>query len=172
MTSAKYRNGSREESIYYSMADTYLGKLVVAYTEKGLCAVTVVDSSQAGEEYLRNEFPKAILSESEDHQNYIESIMAYLRGSKVDIPMDLAGTEFQLRVWSALRTIPFGSTVTYGEVASMIGDSLAVRAVANACARNPVPLIIPCHRVIRKNGELGGYGLGIDRKKKLLEQEG
>ncbi len=172
MTPSKYRKGSRGESISYSMADTYLGKIVVAYTDKGLCAVTVVDSTEAAKEYLRKEFPRALLSESEDTHQYIEGILSYLQGSSVNIPMVPAGTEFQLRVWSALRAIPFGSTVTYSEVAEMIGQPLAVRAVANACARNPLPLIIPCHRVIRKNGELGGYGLGIDRKKKLLEQEG
>lgn len=172
MTPSRYRKGGVGESISYSMADTYLGKIVVAYTDKGLCAVTIVDSSEAAEEYLRKEFPGALLSESEDSHKYIEGILAYLQGSSVNIPMIPAGTEFQLRVWSALRTIPFGSTVTYSEVAEMIGQPLAVRAVANACARNPLPLIIPCHRVVRKNGELGGYGLGIDRKKKLLEQEG
>ncbi len=172
MTPSRYRKGSRGESISYSMADTYLGKIVAAYTDKGLCAVTVVDSAEAAEEYLRKEFPRALLSESEDTHQYIEGILAYLQGFSVNIPMVPAGTEFQLRVWSALRTIPFGSTVTYSEVAEMIGRPLAVRAVANACARNPLPLIIPCHRVVRKNGELGGYGLGIDRKKKLLEQEG
>ncbi|MHB1709292.1 MAG: bifunctional transcriptional activator/DNA repair enzyme AdaA [Thermoplasmataceae archaeon] len=172
MTPSRYRKGSKGESISYSVADTYLGKIVVAYTDKGLCAVTVVDSTEAAEEYLRKEFPRALLSESEDTHKYIEGILAYLQGSSVNIPMVLAGTEFQLRVWSALRTIPFGSTVTYSDIAEMIGHPLAVRAVANACARNPLPLIIPCHRVVRKNGELGGYGLGIDRKKKLLEQEG
>jgi AraC family transcriptional regulator of adaptative response/methylated-DNA-[protein]-cysteine methyltransferase len=172
MTPSKYRKGSRGESISYSTADTYLGKIVVAYTKKGLCAVTIVDSTDAAEEYLRKEFPKAVLSQSEDTHKYIEGILAYLQGSSVNIPMVPAGTDFQLRVWSALRTIPFGSTVTYSEVAEMIGQPLAVRAVANACARNPLPLIIPCHRVVRKNGELGGYGLGMDRKRRLLEQEG
>jgi len=172
MTMSGHDTGRYGETISYSIAGTYLGKVVVAYTDNGLCGVTATDSEDNAMEYLRKEFPGAKLSESEAGRKYIEMILAYLQGSRVDIPLDLAGTEFQLQVWNALRTIPFGSTVTYSQLASMIGKPNAVRAVANACASNPLPLIIPCHRVVRKNGELGGYGMGTGRKKILLEREG
>jgi AraC family transcriptional regulator of adaptative response/methylated-DNA-[protein]-cysteine methyltransferase len=94
-----------------------------------------------------------------------------LRGQEVKLPLDVRGTDFQLKVWTALQQIPIGSTRSYSEVAAIIGEPTAVRAVANACGSNPVPLIIPCHRVIRKDGSLGGYGLGLPRKRALLAKE-
>lgn len=171
MTPSRYRHGSAGEKIWYSTANTEFGIMVVAYTDHGICGVTLVDSEKMIMHYLENEFPKAIITNTADTNCYIQGIMQYLNGHKVGIPLDFHGTDFQMRVWNTLRKIPYGSTVTYSELADMIGEPKAVRAVANACARNPVPLIVPCHRVVRKGGDLGGYGLGIDRKKKILDHE-
>jgi AraC family transcriptional regulator of adaptative response/methylated-DNA-[protein]-cysteine methyltransferase len=102
----------------------------------------------------------------------LRGVNAHLRGQELKLPVDIRGTDFQLRVWMAIHLIPHGSTRTYSELAEMIGEPRAVRAVANACGSNPVPLVIPCHRVVRKGGNLGGYGLGVPRKRALLEEEG
>ncbi|MEM0155073.1 MAG: methylated-DNA--[protein]-cysteine S-methyltransferase [Thermoplasmataceae archaeon] len=171
MTPSKYRNGSKGESILYVTGHTDFGEMIVAYTDHGICGVTLVDSEEMIMGYLRKEFPKAIITRSDDTNNYISGILDYLKGKVVDVPLDFHGTDFQLKVWGAIRRIPHGTTVTYSDVADMIGKPKAVRAVANACASNPVPLIVPCHRVIRKGGNLGGYGLGLERKRQLLELE-
>ena len=120
---------------------------------------------------LKEEFPKARVVKSEKTARYLFAIREHLRGQEVKLPLDLRGTDFQKRVWTAIKLIPLGTTASYAEVAEMIGEPKAVRAVANACGSNPAPLIIPCHRVIRSDGSLGGYGLGLPRKKLLLEDE-
>lgn len=171
MTPSRYRHGSAGERILYAASDTDFGWMVVAYTDHGICGVSLVDTEEMVGDYLETEFPKAILEKTEDTNNYIGGIIDYLNGHKVKMPLDFHGTEFQMKVWSTLRKIPHGTTVTYSELAGMVGEPRAVRAVANACARNPVPLIVPCHRVVRKGGNLGGYGLGIERKRKILELE-
>lgn len=171
MTPSKYRHGSRGEQISYVTGHTDFGEMVVAYTDHGICGVSLADSDEMIMRYLKKEFPKASLVLSVDTNDYINGILEYLKGRAVEVPLDFQGTDFQMRVWSALRKIPHGTTVTYSEVADMVGRPKAVRAVANACASNPVPLIVPCHRVIRKGGNLGGYGLGLERKRKLLELE-
>ena len=171
MTPSRYRHGSSGEKISYSTASTEFGIMVVAYTEHGICGVTLVDSEENVMQYLEDEFPKAIITSTPDTNGYIDGVMEYINGHKVTIPLDVHGTDFQMSVWSALRKIPYGTTVTYSELASMVGKPRSARAVANACGSNPVALIVPCHRVIRKGGNLGGYGLGLDRKKKILEHE-
>ena len=120
---------------------------------------------------LLGEFPKARIVRGKRANRLLDALNVRLNGQEVMLPVDVRGTDFQLRVWIALRSIPLGETRSYSDVARMIGEPRAVRAVANACASNPVPLIIPCHRVIRKDGDLGGYGLGIGRKKTLLSKE-
>jgi AraC family transcriptional regulator of adaptative response/methylated-DNA-[protein]-cysteine methyltransferase len=120
---------------------------------------------------LRKEFPKARLEKGQRARRFLHALDDHLSGQEVRLPVDVRGTDFQLKVWTALRDIPMGETRSYSDVARMVGEPRAVRAVANACASNPVPLIIPCHRVIRKDGSLGGYGLGIGRKKALLSTE-
>ena len=171
MKPATYRRGGKGETLLFSMKETIFGILAVAYTERGICSVTLSDTRDDAFEYFRKEFPKAKLAASSDGKSHLEGILAYLDGTQVELPLDLRGTEFQKKVWSAIRRIPYGATATYSELASSIGKPKAYRAVANACASNPVPLIVPCHRVIRKSGDLGGYALGIERKKELLEFE-
>jgi AraC family transcriptional regulator of adaptative response/methylated-DNA-[protein]-cysteine methyltransferase len=120
---------------------------------------------------LHKEYPKAILAESRDAQEHFEAVLGYFAGRQKEVALDMRGTDFQRKVWAALQTIPEGTVCSYSDVAALIGQPKAVRAVANACGRNPVPLIVPCHRVVRKDGGLGGYGLGLWRKKALLAEE-
>ena len=119
---------------------------------------------------LHREYPKAILAESKEAQESFEAVLGYFAGRDEDA-IDLRGTDFQRKVWTALQTIPEGTVCSYSDVAALIGQPKAVRAVANACGKNPVPVIVPCHRVVRKDGGLGGYGLGLWRKRALLAEE-
>ena len=174
MTPAAYRRGGAGERIEYGVARTSLGWVLVASTSKGICAVSLADSAAVLEETLREEFPKAdIVREQPGNSRWLDAIVDYLEGERSDLalPTDLAGTDFQLRVWKALQRIPRGTTRTYGEVAEEIGAPTAARAVARACATNRVALVVPCHRVIGKNGALSGYRWGVDRKRRILERE-
>ena len=151
-----------------------LGWLLVAATERGLCAVRLGDAPQSLVADLQDEFPSATLQpEHAGLQAALAQLAEYLEGREphFDLPLDVQATAFQQQVWAALQRIPYGATRSYQEVARAIGRPSAVRAVAGACARNPVALVIPCHRVVRSDGELGGYRWGIDRKQALLEQE-
>ena len=171
MTPATYRQGGTGTMITYALGDSTLGRLLVATTDHGICSVKVGRGDDELVRALRREFPKAEMASGKRAEHFLEALNDHLRGQRVRLPVDVSGTEFQIRVWSALGSIPLGETRTYSDVAAMIGEPRAVRAVANACASNPVPLIIPCHRVVRKDGGLGGYGLGIGRKKTLLSTE-
>lgn len=171
MTPATYRNGGPDTLIGYATGDSTIGRILVAATTHGVCSVKAGGSDEELERALRREFPKARIAKSSRARRFLGALERHLEGQEVKFPVDVKGTDFQLRVWSALRTIPLGQTKSYSDVAEMVGEPRAVRAVANACASNPVPLIIPCHRVIRKDGSLGGYGLGIGRKKLLLSAE-
>ena len=171
MTPATYRNGGVGTMITYATGDSSLGRMLVASTEHGICSVKVGRNDEELIRALHSEFPKAQMATGKKAGRFLDALKDHLNGQEVRLPVDVKGTEFQLKVWSALRYIPLGETRTYSDVAEMIGEPKAVRAVANACASNPVPLIIPCHRVIRKDGSLGGYGLGIGRKKALLSAE-
>lgn len=171
MTPATYRKGGDGTVIAFATGDSALGRLLVASTEHGVCSVKAGGNDSELERALRSEFPKALISRSEKAQHYLNALNDHLNGQEVKLPIDVRGTDFQMKVWTALKSIPLGETRSYYEVAEMVGKPRAVRAVANACASNPVPLIIPCHRVIRKDGSLGGYGLGIGRKRVLLSSE-
>ena len=171
MTPATYRSGAAGTTIAYATGDSTLGRLLVASTEHGVCSVKAGRNDDELLRDLRREFPRAKLSKGQKARRFLDALKDHLSGQQVKLPVDIRGTDFQLRVWMALRDIPLGETRSYSEVAQMIGEPKAVRAVANACASNPVPLILPCHRVIRKDGSLGGYGLGIGRKKTLLQTE-
>ena len=171
MTPATYRKGGAGAAIAYAVGGSSLGRLLVAATDHGICSVKAGRSDAELVRALRNEFPRARIAESAGARRYLDALNDHLDGQVVKFPLDVQGTDFQLKVWTALRDIPRGETRSYFEVAEMVGEPKAVRAVANACASNPVPLIIPCHRVIRKDGSLGGYGLGIGRKKALLTAE-
>jgi AraC family transcriptional regulator of adaptative response/methylated-DNA-[protein]-cysteine methyltransferase len=171
MTPATYRNGAPGTMIGYATGISSLGRLLVAATEHGVCSVKAGRSDDELIRALRKEFPRARISKGQRARRYLDALNDHLSGQEVRLPVDVRGTDFQLKVWMALRDIPLGETRSYSDVARIIGQPMAVRAVANACASNPVPLIIPCHRVIRKDGSLGGYGLGIGRKRALLSTE-
>jgi len=171
MTPATYKGGGSGTSIAYATGDCPIGRLLVAATEHGICTIDVGDDDEALLAALRREFPKALLVRDEKARRYLDGVNRHLQGQEAKLPLDLRGTDFQIKVWTALQRIPLGQTRSYSEVAMMVGEPRAVRAVANACASNPVPLIVPCHRVIRKDGSLGGYGLGLPRKKVLLATE-
>jgi AraC family transcriptional regulator, regulatory protein of adaptative response / methylated-DNA-[protein]-cysteine methyltransferase len=174
MTPKTYAKGGKNMQINYTITDCDLGKLLVARTEKGVCAVTFGDDEKTLTENLFNEYEHAEIAENNASlKDYVETILANLKGTNktLDLPTDLQATAFQMRVWDILRKIPYGETVSYSQVAEKLGNAKAVRAVATACASNRVALVIPCHRVVRSNGELSGYRWGIERKKQLLEQE-
>src|SRR3989475_1811527 len=159
--------------VAYTIVDSPVGRLLVAATERGICSVKLGDSDAALEGALRREFPAAARDTPGPPKEWIEALLAHLAGAgpRVELPVDVRGTPFQQRVWEALRAIPSGSTRSYAAVARAIGRPRAVRAVAQACATNPVALVVPCHRVVRQSGELGGYRWGVERKAVLLEAE-
>ena len=171
MTPGTYKNGGSGTSIVYATGDCPVGRLLVAATEHGICTINVGEDDETLLVALRREFPKALLVRDEKARRYLAGVNRHLQGQEAKLPLDLRGTDFQIKVWTAIQQIPLGQTRSYSEVATMVGEPRAVRAVANACASNPVPLIVPCHRVIRKDGNLGGYGLGLPRKKVLLATE-
>jgi AraC family transcriptional regulator of adaptative response/methylated-DNA-[protein]-cysteine methyltransferase len=174
MTPATYSRGGRGAVINYTIAQSPLGRLLVAATEKGICAVRLGDSDATLETDLRDEFYAARIDRNDRPlSEWVREILDRLAGKQphVDLPLDIQSTAFQRRVWEELQAIPYGSTRSYAQVAASIGRPTAVRAVARACAKNPVALVIPCHRVIREDKSLGGYRWGLKRKKKLLEKE-
>jgi len=161
-------------TIRYTIVDAPLGRLLVAGTERGICAVSLADSDAALERGLRREFPEAeIRHEGRGLGRWVSSLVRHLEGKlpRLDLPLDVRGTAFQIRVWEALMKIPYGETRSYGEIARAVGKPGAARAVGRACATNPAPLVIPCHRVVGSTGSLTGYGLGVARKKELLRRE-
>jgi len=174
MTPILYQQGGLGIQITYTVSPCPLGWLLVAATERGICAVRLGDSEHELEQILYAEFPTAHIRQDKIHlREWVNAILNYLNGEQphLNLPLDIQATAFQKRVWEALRTIPYGSTRTYQDIADSIGQPAAVRAVANACAANPVALVIPCHRVVRKDGSLGGYRWGVSRKRSLLDQE-
>lgn len=175
MTPGRFRQGGRGVRIAHALRETAFGHLLLAATDRGLCAVRLGDSPQAVRAALAAEFPRAELVEDEAAlAAAFESVAALIEGpAETPAPpaLDIAATPFQALVWQALRRIPRGSTVTYGELARAIGRPTAVRAVAAACAANPVAVIVPCHRVVGSGGGLTGYRWGVARKQALLEAE-
>ena len=174
MTPADYRRGGKGVRIRYTIAGSPLGRLLVAGTEKGVCSVRLGDSDAALESNLLGEYPAADVSRDDQAMSeWVGQLLSHLDGARphLDLPLDVQATAFQWRVWEALREIPYGSTRSYSEVARAIGRPTATRAVARACATNPVALVIPCHRVVRRDSSLGGYRWGIERKRALLERE-
>jgi AraC family transcriptional regulator of adaptative response/methylated-DNA-[protein]-cysteine methyltransferase len=171
MTPATYRKGGSGSSIVYSIGDSSLGRLLVAATDHGICSISMGTNDRDLIEALRIEFPRANITKSERARRYLDGVQRHLSGQEVKLPLDVRGTDFQRRVWAALQLIPLGETRTYSQVAAMINEPKAIRAVANACASNPIPLIVPCHRVIRRDGTLGGYRFGMVLKRALLQTE-
>ena len=177
MTPATYRRGGAGAHIDYVTAGTSLGTLLVGATDRGVCAVTLGNDSKTLEAALENEYPAAtrkhVATPSSSLAQWVSEIIEAVDSDRVrlDIPLDIQASAFQWRVWRALQDIPFGETRSYSEIASAIGSPSAVRAVASACANNRAAVVIPCHRVVRLSGELGGYRWGIERKRQLLEKE-
>lgn len=174
MTPARYQRGGQGVQIAYTIVPCPLGWLLVAATEKGICAVRLGDSEADLEAAFDQEFPAADKQRRDaDLGSWIAALLGYLSGEQphLDLPLDVQATAFQRRVWETLQAIPYGATRSYGNIAEAIGQPAAVRAVARACATNPVALVIPCHRVIREDGSLGGYRWGLARKQALLDME-
>jgi AraC family transcriptional regulator, regulatory protein of adaptative response / methylated-DNA-[protein]-cysteine methyltransferase len=174
MTPDKYRRGAIAAQIRYTFTDSPLGRMLVAATNKGICAVQFADSDAELEEGLKHEFPFAIRRQDEaGMREWKDQLLAQMQGQKLNsaLPLDIQATAFQRKVWSYLRSIPFGETRSYAAVAKGIGQPTATRAVARACATNPVAVAIPCHRVNRKDGAVSGYRWGIKRKETLLQME-
>jgi AraC family transcriptional regulator of adaptative response/methylated-DNA-[protein]-cysteine methyltransferase len=174
MTPARYKQHGRGEEILYASVNSPLGYLTIAATKQGICSVKLGDDLAKLENELHNEFCHALLQRADDElQEWIQVLVNYLTGKLPlpELPYDVKATVFQIQVWEALKQIPLGTTVSYSDVACSIGHPTAVRAVARACATNPVALIIPCHRVLPKAGGLGGYRWGVSRKQALLEME-
>ena len=160
--------------IKYSINDSLFGRLLVGVTGRGVCMVSLGDVDDSLVEALHLGFPEAeLIKDQAGLEETVRIILEYLFGRKfyLDLPVDIRTTAFRLKVYEALKAIPYGKTCSYEEIAQAIGEPKAVRAVGSACANNPVALVIPCHRVVRKDGLLGGYRWGLGRKEKLLEME-
>lgn len=174
MSPRRYRDGGAHVRIRYALAPCALGWLLVGATERGICAVRLADTDAELVRSLRDEYFAAELTPDRAALSAtVDALLRYLDGRQphLDLPLDVQATAFQRQVWDALRAIPYGATRSYQEVAASIGRPGAVRAVGSACAHNPAALVIPCHRVVRADGALGGYRWGLERKRALLDQE-
>ena len=174
MKPSTFRKGGEGMSIRYGIVQSSVGWLLVAATELGICMIDMDDSPEVLDNRLRTAFPGAVFQENDpDFTSIITGMLSFIDepGQGLPLSLDIQGTAFQRRVWAALQSIPAGSTISYSELAQRIGKPKAVRAVARACAANHLAVAVPCHRVVRSDGELGGYRWGLDRKKTLLQRE-
>ncbi len=174
MTPDKYRRGAVAATIRYAIADSPLGRILIAATDRGICSIQFAKSDGELLQGLKREFPFAVRKPDDSGlQAWVGALLSQMTGKELNstLPLDIRATAFQRRVWAYLQSIPFGATRSYGEVAKAIGQPSASRAVARACATNPVAIAIPCHRVVRKDGNTSGYRWGMERKKTLLELE-
>jgi AraC family transcriptional regulator of adaptative response/methylated-DNA-[protein]-cysteine methyltransferase len=173
MTPGAYQRGGRGVNIRFTTVDTALGAVLVAATERGLCSVTLGEDAATLEAALRREYPAAQVERRDDElRGWAGAVIARLAGDEAErVPLDVHGTAFQRRVWEALQRIPRGTTRSYAEIARELGQPSAARAVARACASNRLAVVIPCHRVVRGDGGLGGYRWGLERKRELLDGE-
>lgn len=174
MTPSEWKSGGHGRQIYFALAVCSLGTLLVAQSPIGVCAILLGDDAEQLLNDLQDKFPKAELIGGHDgFEQLIAQVVGFIETPEIglNLPLDIQGTAFQQRVWQALRNIPVGETVSYRDIAEKIGQPNAVRAVANACGANMLAVAIPCHRVVRNNGNLSGYRWGIDRKRALLLKE-
>ena len=174
MTPGDYRAGGAGARIAYTVAKSPIGALLVAATERGVCSVKIGGDDASLARELRAEYPAAEVRRDEAALGrWVRAIVNHLAGrdTRLDLPLDIRATAFQQRVWEALRAIPYGETRTYQEIARIVGAPKAARAVGHACATNPVAIVIPCHRVVRGDGSLGGYAYGLPVKTRLIETE-
>ncbi len=174
MTPSAYRKGGAREEIRFAVGQSSLGAVLVAASAKGVCAISLGDDPEELLRDLQNRFPQAtLIGADKTFEHYVAAAVGLVERPQTpfDLPLDMRGTAFQQRVWAALRKIPVGETASYAEIARRIGAPQSVRAVAGACAANPVSLAVPCHRVVRSDGALSGYYWGVKRKRALLERE-
>lgn len=174
MTPNQYKVEATDVAIRFAIAQSFLGWVIVAATDRGICAIEFGDTPEMLTKRLQTRFSKAQLQESDlTFSSWVAQVIGFIdnRDRGLDLPLDIQGTAFQQRVWKALQTIPSGTTISYADVAKQINQPTAARAVATACAANTLAVAIPCHRVVRSNGDLSGYRWGIERKRALLDQE-
>jgi AraC family transcriptional regulator of adaptative response/methylated-DNA-[protein]-cysteine methyltransferase len=174
MTPTSFRAGGANTEIRFAIGECSLGAILVATSARGVCAILLGDDPERLARELQDRFPRAsLIGDDADFERLVAQVVGLVEAPAVglDLPLDVRGTAFQQRVWQALRSIPAGTTVSYGELARRIGAPAAVRAVAQACAANALAVAIPCHRVVRNDGGLSGYRWGVDRKRALLERE-
>lgn len=174
MTPTAYRKGGADEAIRFAVGQCALGALLVAQSRRGVCAIALGDDPETLVRELQDRFPRAEMTGDDPAFNTLVAQAAALveaPGTGLSLPLDMRGTAFQERVWQALRRIPPGRTVSYAELARLIGEPRAVRAVAGACGANRIAVAVPCHRVVRTDGALSGYRWGVARKRALLERE-
>ena len=174
MRPRQYRAGGAGATIHFAVGQCSLGAILVAQSEKGICSILLGDEPQALLEQLQDQFPKArLIGGDAAYERLVAEVVGFVEAPALglDLPLDVQGTAFQERVWQALREVPVGSRVSYTEIAERIGAPKAVRAVAMACAANRIAVAIPCHRVVRRDGDISGYRWGVERKRQLLARE-
>ena len=174
MTASRYRAGGAQTTIRFAVGECSLGSILVAQSDRGICAILMGDDPDALARDLQDTFPKAeLIGGDAGFEDLVAKVVGFVEAPSIglDLPLDVRGTAFQERVWQALREVPPGSTTSYTEIAARIGAPQAVRAVAQACAANHIAVAIPCHRVIRRDGNTSGYRWGVERKLALLERE-
>jgi len=174
MTPTDFRSGGNGATIRFAVGVCSLGSILVAVTDKGVCAILLGDDPEVLVRDLQDRFPTAhLIGADHDFEHVVASVIGFVEAPELglDLPLDIRGTAFQQRVWQALRTIPAGSTASYTDIAQRLGMPTAGRAVAQACAANPLAVAIPCHRVVRRDGALAGYRWGVERKRALLDRE-
>ncbi|MGR3885437.1 bifunctional DNA-binding transcriptional regulator/O6-methylguanine-DNA methyltransferase Ada [Pseudomonas sp. 1152_12] len=174
MTPSDYKAGGTNSEIRFAVGECSLGAILVAQSQRGVCAILLGDDPDKLLRDLQDQFPKAeLVGADRDYEQLIAQVVGFVEAPALglDLPLDLRGTAFQERVWQALREIPVGSTASYAQIAQRIGAPKSFRAVAQACGANHLAVAIPCHRVVRSNGELSGYRWGVERKRQLLERE-
>ncbi|HEY1453030.1 MAG TPA: methylated-DNA--[protein]-cysteine S-methyltransferase, partial [Roseiarcus sp.] len=174
MTPTAVRRGGKGAAIRFAIGQASLGAVLVAATDKGVCAIMLGDDPGELAHELQDRFPRAELVGGDPaFERMVAEVVGLIEapGQGLDLPLDIRGTAFQERVWQALRAIPKGKTAAYAEIAAAVGQPKAVRAVAQACAANPLAVAIPCHRVVRSDGDLSGYRWGVERKRELLNRE-
>ena len=174
MRPASFRDGGRREVIRFAVAQTSLGAVIVGATARGICTIQLGDEPDGLVRAFQDRFSRATLIGADaEFEKVVARVIGLIEmpGAAHDLPLDVQGTAFQRRVWDALRAIPPGQTASYNEVAIRIGQPTAARAVAGACAANPVAVAIPCHRVVRADGDVSGYRWGVERKRALLASE-
>ncbi len=174
MTPSNYKAGGANITIRFAIGECSLGAILVASSERGVCAIFLGENSEKLVQDLQDTFPRAQLIGADQNYEYlVANVVGFIEAPSLglDLPLDVRGTAFQQRVWQALREIPAGTTVSYTDIAQLIGSPKAVRAVASACAANKIAVAIPCHRVVRNDGALSGYRWGVERKRMLIEME-